>query len=93
MLNRALNRLTGRVIIVMVMTVALTVLVACGSTAPSESTVPAGDSAAPAQPAASTSGDSPVPTAMPAQASGAPQTSDRGIYGGIVPMQDYAFPT
>jgi ABC-type transport system substrate-binding protein len=92
MLNRALNRLTGRVIIAMAMTVALTVLVACGSTAPSESTVPAGDSAAPAQPAASTSGDSPVPTAMPAQASGAPQTSDRGIYGGIVPMQDYAFP-
>ncbi len=92
MLNRALNRLTGRIIIVMAMTVALTVLVACGSTAPSESTVPAGDSAAPAQPVASTSGDSPAPTAMPAQASGAPQTSDRGIYGGIVPMQDYAFP-
>ncbi|CAI8052916.1 hypothetical protein GBAR_LOCUS28947, partial [Geodia barretti] len=37
-------------------------------------------------------GPSPAPTAMPAQASGAPQTSDRGIYGGIVPMQDYAFP-
>ena len=92
MLNRALNRLTGRIIVAMGMIIALTVLVACGATAPAESGAPATDSPVPAQPAASTSGDSPAPTAIPAQAAGSPQTSDRGIYGGIVPMQDYAFP-
>ena len=92
MLNRALNRLTGRILVAMAVIIALTALVACGATAPTDSTEPASDSPVPAQPAASTSGDSPAPTAVPAQAAGAPQTSDRGIYGGIVPMHDYAFP-
>ena len=92
MLNRALNRLTGRILIAIGLIVALTALVACGATAPTESGAPAESGTAPAQPAASTSGDSPAPTAVPAQASGSVQTSDRGIYGGIVPMQDYAFP-
>ena len=92
MLNRALNRLTGRILVAMGMIIALTALVACGATAPTESGAPSEGATAPAQPAASTSGDSPAPTAVPAQASGSPETSDRGIYGGIVPMQDYAFP-
>ena len=92
MSNRALNRLTGRIMVAMATAIALTALVACGSTAPSQSTAPAGDTAPVVQPAASTSGDSPAPTAVPAQASGSPETSDRGKYGGIVSMQDYAFP-
>ena len=91
MLIRALNRLTGRMLVAMAMIIALTALVACGATAPTESDAPAGDSPAPAQPAASTSGD-PAPTAVPAAAAESPQTDDRGIYGGIVPMHDYAFP-
>ena len=68
MLNRASKRLTGRILVAMATIIALTVLVACGATAPTESTAPQTDSQMPAQPAASTSGDSPAPTAVPAQA-------------------------
>jgi ABC-type transport system substrate-binding protein len=33
-----------------------------------------------------------APTAVPTAAGTSPETADRGIYGGIVPMHDYAFP-
>ena len=66
---------------------ALMATVACGSTAPTDSTTPAGDTAA-----AAVSSDSPAPTVVPGDSGAVPLTDDRGIYGGIVPMHDYAFP-
>ena len=84
---------TPRFIVAASLIVALTAAIACGATAPTESTAPAGAaSPVPQRAAGATSGDSAAPTAIPAQAGAAPQTSDRGIYGGIVAMQDYAFP-
>ena len=65
----------------------MSALIACGSTAPSDSTIPGGDTAPVAR-----SGESVAPTAAPAAAGTSPETADRGIYGGVVPMQDYAFP-
>ena len=91
MLIRSLISLTPRIVAVTALIAALSVAVACGSTAPADSPAPAGDTA-PAAPPAAASGDGPAPTAVAAPAGAAPQTADRGIYGGIVPMQDYAFP-
>ncbi len=92
MLNRVSRFVAYRLFITLAGTVALASVVACGATAPTEGTAPAADTTAVAQPAASTAGDSPAPTAIPVQANEAAQTADRGKYGGIVPMHDYAFP-
>ncbi len=82
-----------RLIVPLAASAALAMAVACGGAAPSASPPSAnGAPAATAPPQAASSGDSPAPTAIPAQAGAAPETSDRGIYGGIVAMQDYAFP-
>ena len=92
MLIPTLFAFTPRFIVVASLIVALTAAAACGATTPSDTAAPAGEASPVPQQAAATSGDSPAPTAVPAQAGAAPQTSDRGIYGGIVAMQDYAFP-
>ncbi len=89
MLIRSLISLTSRIVVATALTAGLSAAAACGSTAPADRPAPAGDTAPAAPPA---SGDGPAPTAVAAPAGAAPQTADRGIYGGIVPMQDYAFP-
>ena len=86
-MNRSLNFLISRNFVIIVIMVVMAALVACGSTAPSDSTIPGGDTT----PAAG-SGESVAPTAVPAAAGTSPETADRGIYGGVVPMHDYAFP-
>ncbi len=84
----SINRLTLRIIVIITAILSLTALAACGgATAPgASSTAPAGDAGA------AVGGDTVAPTAAPVAAQAAPQTAGRGIYGGIVPMQDYAFP-
>ena len=79
--------ISPRIIVSGAVILAMAGFVACGSTAPSDSGVPSGDNAS-----SSTTSDGPAPTAIPGDSGGAPQTADRGIYGGIVPMHDYAFP-
>ena len=83
-----INRLTLRIIVIITAILSLTALTACGgATAPgASSTAPAGDAGG------AVGGDTVAPTAAPVAAQAAPQTAGRGIYGGIVPMQDYAFP-
>ena len=83
---RSIDRLILRIIVISTAILSLTALAACGgATAPGASSAkPAGDAAA--------GGDAVAPTAVPVAAQAAPQTAGRGIYGGIVPMQDYAFP-
>ena len=88
MLNRALNDLTGRMFAWMALTIVLTALVACASSVTDETSSPSTDAAPVAQPAAGASGDSPAPTAVPVQAGSAPQTDDRGKYGGIITAQN-----
>lgn len=74
--------------------IALAAIIGCGGAAPSDAPA-SGDgapaAAATAPPQASTANE-PAPTAVPAAATEVPQTADRGIYGGTVPMHDYAFP-
>ena len=84
----SINRLTLRIIVIITAILSLAALAACGgATAPgASSTAPAGDAGA------AVGGDTVAPTAAPVAAQAAPQTAGRGIYGGIVPMQDYAFP-
>ena len=84
----SINRLTLRIIVIITAILSLTALAACGgATAPgASSTAPAGDAGG------AVGGDTVAPTAAPVAAQAAPQTAGRGIYGGIVPMQDYAFP-
>ena len=86
-MNRSPNFLAPRIIVMIASMLAMSALVACSSTAPSDSTIPDGDTV----PVAG-SGESVVPTAAPTAAASSPETADRGIYGGVVPMQDYAFP-
>ena len=83
----AKHRLSPRLIVTIAAMLAIAAVMACGSTAPSDSTIPGGATA----PAAG-SGESVAPTAAPEAAGTSPETADRGIYGGVVPMQDYAFP-
>ena len=82
-----LRYVSTRPIATIAVILALMATVACGSTAPTDSTTPAGDTAA-----AAVSSDSPAPTVVPGDSGAVPLTDDRGIYGGIVPMHDYAFP-
>ena len=84
----SINRLTLRIIVIITAILSLAALAACGgATAPGASSAePAGDAGA------AVGGDTVAPTAAPVAAQAAPQTAGRGIYGGIVPMQDYAFP-
>ena len=70
---------------------AIAAAMACGSTAPSDSDSPSSPPSS-ATTMAPASAETAAPTAVPAGAGAAPVTSDRGIYGGIVPMHDYAFP-
>ena len=90
MLNRTLDCLSPRLVVVTVMAGILALVMGCGSTA---SPGDAGDSDGSGSPSATVvSSDTVAPTAIPDTVGGAPQTADQGIYGGIVPMQDYAFP-
>ena len=82
-----LRYVSTRPIATIAVILALMATVACGSIAPTDSTTPAGDTAA-----AAVSSDSPAPTVVPGDSGAVPLTDDRGIYGGIVPMHDYAFP-
>ena len=86
-MENCLRYVSTRPIATIAVILALMATVACGSTAPTDSTTPAGDTAATA-----VSSDSPAPTAVPGDSGAVPLTDDRGIYGGIVPMHDYAFP-
>ena len=78
--DRALNFLTHRLIATLTVSVALAAAVACGSTAPTDTS-------------AAGSANRPAPTAPPEAAAAVSQTADRGEYGGGVPMRDYASPT
>ncbi len=88
MQNRVLNHFTGRIVLFGITVTVLALLVACGSTAPDQTAAPAADTAAPTQPAAPTAADVAVPTAVPAQAGTAPESADRGKYGGIITAQN-----
>lgn len=87
---RSVLALTPRWLATTTAITALAVVLGCVSTAPTDSTQPEPEAAATAP--APESGSDPVPTVAAAATETAPQTSDRGLYGGIVPMHDYAFP-
>ncbi len=86
MLNRTLQFLTIRTLIVFVVICSLTAAAACGTTAPTETTAPARTLRQPPAPPAAESG--PAPTAEPAPAQVAAQTEDSGKYGGILTGQN-----
>ena len=91
--NRALSNLTHRIIVILTLAVVLAGVAACGATAPEDTDATApGDSAAATTTPPAGSGDGPTPTAVPAAATAVLQAADRGLYGGVVPMHDYAFP-
>lgn len=87
---RSVLALTPRWLATTTAITALAVVLGCVSTAPTDSTQPEPEAATTAP--APESGSDPVPTVAAAATETAPQTSDRGLYGGIVPMHDYAFP-
>ena len=86
---RALDQLTLRLIVAGAGILTLAALAACGG-----ATAPGASSASPGGEPDATAGigDSVAPTGLPVTADTAPQATDRGMYGGIVPMHDYAFP-
>ena len=90
MLNHLLNSLTPRLLTTAAIIAAMALVIGCGSTAPGDGAAPGAGVAATAPPAGSGAG--PAPTVVPAAATAVPQAADRGLYGGIVPMHDYAFP-
>ena len=90
-MNIVKHRLSPRLIVTIVAMLAIAAVTACGSTAPSDSDSPSSPPSS-ATTVAPASAETAAPTAVPAGAGAAPVTSDRGIYGGIVPMHDYAFP-
>ena len=87
----AKHSLRPRLIVTILAMMAIAAAMACGSTAPSDSDSPSSPPSS-ATTVAPASAETAAPTAVPAGAGAAPVTSDRGIYGGIVPMHDYAFP-
>ena len=90
-MNITKHRLSPRLIVTVSAMLAIAAVTACGSTAPSDSGAPVAPPAS-ATTGASPAAENPAPTAVPAGTGATPVTSDRGIYGGVVPMHDYAFP-
>ena len=82
------NPLSRPLIALFVVSLALAMAAACGTTTPEETAAPSGDVAPATQPAAAPSGETAAPTAVPAQAGAAPETSDQGKYGGIITAQN-----
>ena len=79
--------ITSRLIVVFATIFAVTMVVACGSTAP-EDTSGAGTFAPPATSEPAGVGSDAAPTAVPGDSGAAPQTDDRGKYGGIITAQN-----
>ena len=87
MLKPSLISLTLRVIVVIATIVATIAMVACGSSAPGDTSSTGSESLPATSPASGTSGEV-APTAIPDQADTPAQTADTGRYGGIITAQN-----